>query len=608
MARKMDFDKLKAKTLFPSNRLSKADYILGGILLLFCFFAFFQQDIFATGWTSLNYLFGSPLEFYENCKKIQGQGLSPAANYPPAIFLIFAAWLFPFKLLGVIKSPLFFSNYLVYWLKLLTSLVYLMTGFVFYQVTQLFQKDHEWGKFATWIWLTSPLAIFSQFIFSQYDIFYVFLTLLGFLFFLKKKPYSASIIFSLAVTFKYFPFFVFVPLLLFLEKRIIKLLICGLIFLIPMVLIQLLYIHSHAYIEGVLQFGALGRVFSSALELGPQKVYYIFILFIILAGISYYLDVTKNYKKIAAYFFLFSSIYPFLFILWHPQWLLFITPALALTTVLSPKNKISKFLLFDLFGMIFFIAYVVLTFPDNVDLTMFQSKLLHIPLTVPFFENIGNLFKILGGFSVNIFLSFFWGYLVLHLILKYKYLLYDFSVELRFNSYAKVRQRFYIGILIFIIPAAITLIKSTLNSNNYILNQSREKVFGELTRNRVFEQSFKAIGSNLKQVDLFLATFARKNHSIIHLELLTEDHKQLYITKRLAILIQDNNWERFKFPAIKLKKGNTYLLRLTSPNSVSGNAITWWASAKKIYKNGFAVVDGKPQDLDFTFRLKFKNI
>src|SRR5436190_7300677 len=180
MARKMDFDKLKAKTLFPSNRLSKADYILGGILLLFCFFAFFQQDIFATGWTSLNYLFGSPLEFYENCKKIQGQGLSPAANYPPAIFLIFAAWLFPFKLLGVIKSPLFFSNYLVYWLKLLTSLVYLMTGFVFYQVTQLFQKDHEWGKFATWIWLTSPLAIFSQFIFSQYDIFYVFLTLLGF--------------------------------------------------------------------------------------------------------------------------------------------------------------------------------------------------------------------------------------------------------------------------------------------------------------------------------------------------------------------------------------------------------------------------------------------
>lgn len=57
----------------------------------------------------------------------------------------------------------------------------------------------------------------------------------------------------------------------------------------------------------------------------------------------------------------------------------------------------------------FFIAYVVLTFPDNVDLTMFQVNLLHIPISIQFFENIGNLFKILGGFSANVFLSLFWG-------------------------------------------------------------------------------------------------------------------------------------------------------------------------------------------------------
>lgn len=601
---KMDFDKLKLKVLFPPYRLSTVDYILGGILLLFCFFAFFQSDIFWTGWNCLNYLFGNPLEFYENCKKIQGQGIA-AASYPPPIFLIFAVWLLPFKLLGIIKSPLFFSHYLVYWLKFLTSLVYIMTGLVFYWVTQLYQKDHGWGKYATWIWFTSPLAIFSQFIFSQYDIFYVFLTLLGFFFFIKEKSYSASFIFGLAVTFKYFPFFVFVPLLVFLEKKIIKLLICGLIFLIPMVLIQLLYIHSYAYIEGVLHFSAIGRVFLSALEIASQKVYYIFSIFIILTGISYYLEVTKNYKRVAAYLFLFSSIYPFLFILWHPQWLIFITPALALTTVLSPKNKLSKFLFFDLCGMVFFIACVVLTFPDNVDLTMFQLNLLHIPISIQFFENIGNLFKILGGFSANVFLSLFWGYLVLNLILKYKYLLYDFQVESSYNSYAKVRQRFYIGILIFIIPAAITFIKSTFNSNHYILNQSREKTFGELIKNRVFEQSFKAIGTNLKQIDLFLAAFARRNHGIIQLELLTHDHKQLYKTKRLAILIQDNQWESFKLSNIKLQKGNTYFLRLTSPNSYPGNAITWWASAKRTYKKGVAIVDGKPKDSDFTFRLRF---
>lgn len=599
---------MNQKTRFPSFRLSKIDYLLGGMLLLFCFFAFFQEDIFTTGWNSLNYLYGNSLEFYENCKKIQGQGIFVPANYPPSIFLIFALWLYPFKLLGIIKSPLFFSHYLVYWLKLLTLLVYIITGLLFYRITQIYQRDREWGKYATWIWLTSPLAIFSEFIFSQYDIFYVFLTLLGFFVLLKKKPYIASFIFGLAVTFKYFPFFVFVPLLLFFEKKIVKLLVCGLIFSIPMLLIQLFYIHSPAYILGVLEFSAIGRVFLSALEISSQKVYYIFALFIILAGISYYLDFTKNYKKVAAYLFLFSSIYPFLFILWHPQWLLFITTAMALTTVLSPQNKISKFLFFDLCGMLFFIAYVVLTFPDNVDLVMFQAKLLH--LHIQWLQNIGDLFKVFKGFSVYVYLSFFWGYLVLNLILKYKFLFNDITVESKHYSYTKVRQRYYIGILIFIIPASITFIKSIINSNKYILNQAREQVFGELTADRVFEQSFKAIGSSLKQIDLFLATYARKNHSPIQLEVLTYDHKQLYITKRLAILLQDNSWESFKFPTIKLKKGNTYFLRLTSPHSFSGDAITWWASASPYYKykNGFAFVDGKQQTSDFTFRLKFESI
>lgn len=597
---------MNQKTIFPCLRLSKIDYLLGGMLLLFCFFAFFQEDIFATGWNSLNYLYGNSLEFYENCKKIQGQGIFIAANYPPSIFLIFAFWLYPFKLLGIIKSPLFFSHYFVYWLKFLTLLVYIITGLLFYRVTQIYQGDREWCKYATWIWLTSPLAIFSEFIFSQYDIFYTFLTLLGFLVFLKKKPYLASFLFGLAITFKYFPFFVFVPLLFFLEKKIFKLLICGVIFSLPILLVQIFYLHSPAYVSGVLEFSAIGRVFLSALDVSFQKIYYIFAIFIILAGIVYYLDISENYKKVAAYIFLFSSIYPFLFIAWHPQWLLFITPAMALTTCLIQKNKISRFLFFDLCGMLFFIAYVVLIFPDNVDLVMFQAKLLH--LSNQWLQNIGNLFKVFKGFSAYIYLSFFWGYLVLNLILKYNFLFNDNTVESTYYSYAKVRQRYYIGILIFIIPAGITFIKSTINSNKYILNQTREQVFGELTADRVFEQSFKAIGSSLKQIDLFLATFARKNHSPIQLEVLTYDHKQLYITKRLAILLQDNSWESFKFPTIKLKKGNTYFLRLTSPNSFSGDAITWWASAKKIYKNGFAIVDGKPQKCDFTFRLKFENV
>ncbi|WP_342146801.1 glycosyltransferase 87 family protein [Rickettsiella endosymbiont of Aleochara curtula] len=594
------------KGLFPTCQLSKADYFLGGILFLFCYFAFFQGDIIATGWNSLNYLYGNPLDFYQNCRKIVGQGIFDAASYPPSIFLIFAVWLLPFKLLGFITSPHYFPIYLVYWLKALTSLVYAVTGLVFYRVTQIYQTNQKWGIYSTWIWLTSPLAFFSQFIFSQYDIFYVFLTLLGFLFFLEKKIYWASFVFGLAITFKYFPFFVFIPLLLFFEKKIIKIILCGLIFSIPTLIIQGLYIHSPAYVAGVLEFSPLARVFSAGLTYNGQKIYYIFSVFLMLSGITYYLDLSENYKKIAAFIFLSSSIFPFLFITWHPQWLIFITPAMALTTVLSQKNKISKLLFFDLCGMLFFIAYTVLSFQDNVDLNMLQTKLFHIPFQHN--QNMSVLFRVFKNFSANVYLSLFWGYLILQLILKYQFVLINSSIKSGSCLYTKIRQRYYIGIFIFIMPASIMFIINSLNSDRYIASIYREKTFGELTANRIFEQSFKAKGSELKQIDLFLATFSRKNNKDIQLEILTRDHKSLYTIKRKASHLQDNSWEAFKLPNIKTKKNNIYYIRLTSPTSYLGNAISWWASEQPHYKNGSAIVDGKPQGSDFAFRLKFNKI
>jgi hypothetical protein len=596
---------LKKKTIFPTYRLSKVDFFLGGGLLFFCYFAFFQSDIFATGWNALNYLYGNPIDFYENCKKIQGKGVFEFANYPPSIFLIFALWLYPFKLLGLIKSPFYFSIYWVYWLKALTSLVYVATGLLFYRVTQIYQINQKWGIFATWIWLTTPLAIFSQFIFSQYDIFYVFLTLAGFFYFLQKKIFLASFLFGLAITCKYFPFFVFIPLLLFFEKKIIKIILCGLIFSIPTLIIQGLYLHSPAYISGVLGFSPIARVFSAGLVYSGQKIYYIFAVFLILTGIAYYLECSEKYKKIAAFIFLVSSIFPFLFISWHPQWLIFITPAMVLTTMLDQKVKIYKFLLFDLCAMFFFIAYTVLSFQDNVDLGMFQAKLLHIPFEQ--FQNMSVLFKLFKGFSTNVYLSLFWGYLVLQFILKYKLIFRDNIVEPGHFLYNKVRQRYYIGILIFLIPAILTFIINYRNTDNYVSNPIREKTFGELTTSRAFEQSFVAKSSKLKQIDLFLATFARENTKDIQLEILSSDHHRLSIYKRSARFVQNNAWESFKFPAVKLKKGKVYLLRLTSPDSYSDNAITWWASTTSYYKNGFAIVDGVQQDSDFAFRLKFLN-
>lgn len=289
--------------------------------------------------------------------------------------------------------------------------------------------------------------------------------------------------------------------------------------------------------------------------------------------------------------------------LWHPQWLIFITPAIVLTTVLSSKGKISKFLIFDLCAMVFFIGYTVLSFQDNVDLEMFQAKLLHISFAQ--FQNIGTLFKVFQGFSPNVYLSLFWGYLILQFILKFK-LINNKNIDSSY-SYDMIRQRYYIGIFIFFIPATFMFMINYNNKDFYVLSADRDRIFGELTAGRTFEQKFIAKSSKLKQIDLFLSGFSRENNNFIQLEILNSDRKKLVNFKRPEMLLQDHGWESFRFIPIKLKKGKLYFLRLTSPESYNGNAITWLASAKPTYISG-AIVDGVQQKADFTFKLRFENI
>jgi hypothetical protein len=208
-------------TLFPSERFGKLDYALAVTFLSLCFALFFHGDLQSMGWDSLNYLFGDVLEFYENCKRIHGGGINMLGTpYPPTVYAIFALWLYPLKLLGLITSPEAFPPILTYWLKALTTLVYIGSGWVFYRIALAYSVNKQRARFFTAAWLTTPLAVFPQFLFSQMDIFYVALTLAGFLMFLRRRLYWAATCFGVAITFKYFPLFAFIPLLLLYDSSV----------------------------------------------------------------------------------------------------------------------------------------------------------------------------------------------------------------------------------------------------------------------------------------------------------------------------------------------------------------------------------------------------
>jgi hypothetical protein len=345
-------------------------------------------------------------------------------------------------------------------------------------------------------------------------------------------------------------------------------------------------------------------VFATKLSVGSHitlnwSVSVLLVIFLLLCCWVYLLNFNdKNYLYTSAYIFLISSITPFLFILWHPQWLLFVTPAIALTTVLV--NNHERFLLFDLVGMFSFIGVTTIFWQNNVDLAMFQSHVLG--LTIPNLFTIGDLFsKISPSNSFIIYMSVFWAYLFSQIIFK-RSILHNKNCDLVIN-YNNIRQRFYFGLAIFILPLiAVIYVNVYCFAGTGIIAEEHP---GELTKNHYFKQSFSvAHNSELKNVKLFLAAFARNNNGTLIFELFDNDDTAIYKSTYKISGISGNSWVHFEIPKVKLVKNKKYFIRITAPDSKKGNAITWWKSKDNIYDNGDAIIDGTTVNGDFSFRIR----
>lgn len=579
------------------DRLTSNDYVIGCALIAACFVLFFNEDIYYIGWESLNYLFSDPSSFYENNGKIQGT--VTGTSYPPSIYLIFALWLYPLKLFGWIVTPLHFEHYYVYWLKLLTTIVYAGTGAVFYRICLLYYANKDWARYATAAWLTMPMALLSQFVFSQCDVFYVFLTLVGVLLLLKGNLKTASLCFGVGITFKYFPTFVFIPLLLLSEKRPSRIITCVFIFLLPSLVVELVYGRSPAYIEGVQHLEVLNRVYAAAIDLGDLKIYGLPAAFAILCGLAYFTEFTGNKIRLIADVWLISAVLPFTFITWHPQWIIFLVPPLVLTTMLHQQRD--KIVLLDLIGMFLFVGTVSLTFLGSGDAVMFRGAQFGLEFTNSY--RTADLFNWFGDHSRNLFFTGFLVYLVFHIILKLRPPRdQPLDSAIRRVDYSLVRYYLYVGLAIFILPTSLVIYRSLKDDVKFAQNLHMETKYTNLSDGQFFEQSFVASGNALKQVSLPLETLSLWQQGSVLIEIVDADGRLVGTTSEILFGSQEFNWHKFTFNSVPVIKNSQYRIRLSSP---TGMGIAWWGSRHNSYEDGQAFVDGRPKNWDFAFRIAF---
>ncbi|MNW43900.1 hypothetical protein D3C74_211120 [compost metagenome] len=601
--------KTKITDLSPLNIW---DVVVFFVVLIISFFTFQHADILHTGGSSFTLLDGFVSDFYEENAKRFG-----FTNYLPSTYILFALWNLPLKLFGIIEAPhLTNIGNAIFWYKLLPSLFYAASAVVITKIGLALGASKKNSILMSLFWVSTPMAFFSQFIFGQYDIFTLFFTLLGVLYFLKKNQKLFILFFAIAVTFKYFPLFIFIPLLLLSEKKLQRLVLKFIAFLIPIGLQVLFFWGSPKFHEGVLGFSANARMITAGLKIeGNITISFFIVLWAIVCAVAYMKDckTSEEFNKWSIYIPLVTSTLIFSFVLYHPQWVLFATPFLAISTFLH--KRVSFFVMLDLLAMFFFVGYTVNAFPANVDQALFGLGIfsdINPILTVP-----NSSFFMRSFFppqDLTIFYSFMTAYFFVNIIFKFpannddSYHFNDFSITKQ--NWILIRMRFIIGIMMFIIPATVSFLAP--NYGYELINV--EKVqgnqitpVGEITRDNKVGQTFEVDAKEIKKIQLKLATYARENTSNITFEIyeLESDGlgEVLYSKDINSADIKDNEYQDFVFKeGLKIKPNKKYYFEIKSNDAEPGNAITIYRTGDGLASNdSYAMTSGGRQDYNLVY-------
>ena len=166
----------KEMKLWNGNELCKVDWIVSILILTVLFFTCVHSDVKLTGNRSF-LMYKHFSDFYQASYEQSG---GYWANYLPSTFIAYAIWNLPLYLTGHAPEAILTNSFVnLMWYKLLPVIVYFITAQLIYHIGKEMGFGEKKSLLCKFAFLVFPMGVFSQFIFSQYDIFTVFFMVLG---------------------------------------------------------------------------------------------------------------------------------------------------------------------------------------------------------------------------------------------------------------------------------------------------------------------------------------------------------------------------------------------------------------------------------------------
>lgn len=590
--------RIKAKIKMMLESVDRIDWILWGILSVFCFLGYQHSDILHTGGSSIAYLNGHILDFYDYNKLALGGN-----NYMPTTYILFAIWNIPIRLLGLItESTMSVGVFVKMWYKAGTFLFFLGTAYLIYKICLEKSVSQKMAVLAGFLFISNPIAVYSELIFGQYDILTTFFMCLGFYYYLRDDRKKFVISFSVAITCKYFALLIFIPLLLLKEKNVWKIIrdIAGGFGLF--VIETLIYLSSEAFRSGIFGFGAVGYIFNVSLDNGFTKTSIVVVLWGLLCAFCYFKECSdKEWFSWSVYVSCIVMFLSFGLSMWHPQWLLMAVPFLTLGMFFNKDTD--TYMLLDLLMMAVYTLYVVNTWVRACDQNLF-----HMGAFARYTAGIGQNITMSDLFVIkdtNVIFSVWVAILLSYVVFLHpKRMCKPEAVCQKFHK-GVLRLRYIGGCCIFIIPSiTAVMLNAVLPDVIYASSQEIFGIVGAMQEGDVYEQVFTAEKTSVTGISINIGTYMQENNSILKCELIdksTDDRLNKLEIDTSELL--DNQYVKFEFAEpSSVVLDRQYAVRITCSQILPEDLFTLYRMGEKQGSEGrmgsYAVINGVKMDYD----------
>lgn len=230
-----------------------------------------------------------------------------------------------------------------------------IVAYLIYKICQNIGVDQIMAKWAGFLFLSSELVFVQIGIAGQLDVFGMPFTLLAIYYFQKKSRWRFLLFFSIAVSFKQFPLFIFLPLVMLIEKNAVKIAIDTLIVFATTVISGLPFPKGTEAMQ--IKDEVRGRFMEAFLGVkAPLYNSAVPIIVLLIGGICVfcYLKKLKDDMELEQYSVFIPALSMFvLFISFdsNPYWFIHLAPFMAILIAYN-SSRFKELMLFETVGML----------------------------------------------------------------------------------------------------------------------------------------------------------------------------------------------------------------------------------------------------------------